>query len=126
MPQPSTWTAPDGSAWIYVIASGLDAYQIVVESGHPRLEPRWHADVFAYPTFSASPIVANGIVYLVDSRAVAFDALTGDMLWQYGGDVEPARRSSPTVVNGRLYVVRDRAIDAFAPETILSDGFDGD
>ena len=126
MPQPAIWTAPDGSVWAYVIGSGLDAYQVVVDDGKPSLMQRWHTDVWAYPSFAASPVVANGIVYLVDGRAVALDALTGDILWQYTGAADPARRSSPIVVNGRLYVVRDHAIDAFAPETILSDGFEGD
>jgi hypothetical protein len=126
MPQPATWTAPDGSAWIYVIASGLDAYRVIVDGGQPRLEWRWHADVWAYPSFASSPTVANGVVYLVDGRALALDALSGEILWQYASDVEPARRSSPVVVNGRLYVIRDNSVEAFAPDGILDDGFDGD
>lgn len=125
MPQPAVWTAPDGSAWVFAIASGLDAYQVVVDGGQPHLEARWHAGVGTYPGFASSPIVANGIVYLVDGRTVAFDALTGKTLWQ-GPGMDAARRSSPVVVNGRFYVISDYEIDVFAPDGILSNGFDAE
>jgi outer membrane protein assembly factor BamB len=123
MPQPSVWNAPNGSVWVYVIANRLDAYEVVVDSGTPRLEARWHADISAYPSYVASPVVANGVVYFADHRALAYDAITGKMLWQYETD-ETGTRSSPTVVNGRLYVVRNGGVDAFAPNAIMADGFD--
>ena len=47
----------------------------------------------------SSPVVANGVVYIVRGGSQAYDASTGAMLWQYNEG-----SSSPSVVNGVLYV----------------------
>jgi outer membrane protein assembly factor BamB len=67
--------------------------------------PLWTSTT-ACSFFSAKPSVANGVVYSVcgNSDIYAFDASTGDILWQYftAGSGYPMR-SSPVIVDGRLF-----------------------
>jgi len=50
----------------------------------------------------ASPVVANGVVYVGDQDVYALDASSGALLWSYatGGGINTA----PAVADGTLYV----------------------
>jgi outer membrane protein assembly factor BamB len=123
MPQPAVATAPDGSKWIYVIPDSFNAYQVVIVGGQPRLQARWQT-YLGYPTNVGSPVVANGVVYVVGSAVLAYDAVTGALLWQSPEQIGSASRSSPLIVNGRLFVIGENAVDVFATDVIMADGFD--
>jgi parallel beta-helix repeat protein/predicted outer membrane repeat protein len=71
-------------------------------------------------TIEGIPTVANGVVYVAETPgpfyAYAFDAATGDLLWEYDlGSNSAPTSTSPTVVDGRMYVSAtfDYAIYAF-------------
>jgi outer membrane protein assembly factor BamB len=65
------------------------------------------------------PVVANGVVYLADGRnpvLYAFDASTGQELWNSGGQTPRGFSAGPIVVNGVLYVAEnDGTVHAFGP-----------
>jgi len=58
---------------------------------------------------SASPAVANGVVYINSDQLYALDARTGTQLWSF-----PKTGSSPAVANGVVYMGSDQlyALDA--------------
>ena len=74
--------------------------------GTYRCAPVWTGNTSCSFFGGHSPSVANGVVYSTcgNSYLYAFDASTGDVLWQYytAGSGYPMR-SSPTIVNGRLF-----------------------
>jgi len=123
MPQPAVWDAPDESKWVYATSNGVHAYQVVVNDGQPRLQEKWNTNFSSSSTFATSPVVANGVLYLFGGIGGAFDAVTGELLWQAPVDYVTSR-SSPVVVNGRLYSIGQSAVDIFAPDAILADGFE--
>jgi outer membrane protein assembly factor BamB len=54
-----------------------------------------------------TPLVANGVVYYADGgndHVHAFDARTGEELWNSGTDVNAPMYTEPLVVNGKLYM----------------------
>jgi outer membrane protein assembly factor BamB len=65
-------------------------------------EPVWNYAAAAIPTFS-SPATGNGLVYFsLSTKAVALDALTGNLIWE--SHLDPTvQNSSPTFVKNRLY-----------------------
>jgi outer membrane protein assembly factor BamB len=73
-----------------------------------------------WPWASVSPpTVANGVVYYGDGpndHVYAFDAATGEKLWDSETLIKAAIYAAPIVVNGRLYVGSwDKKLYAFAP-----------
>jgi eukaryotic-like serine/threonine-protein kinase len=58
---------------------------------------------------SASPAVADGVVYINSDQLYALDAKTGTQLWSF-----PKTGSSPAVANGVVYMGSDQlyALDA--------------
>jgi outer membrane protein assembly factor BamB len=53
------------------------------------------------------PIAANGVVYAAtgtDSKVYAFDAASGEYLWDTGSLIQNGVYASPMVVNGQLFV----------------------
>lgn len=71
----------------------------------------WQAQVglnnVSYNNPAIPPTVANGVVYFADgddSKLFAFNADTGQQLWNSGSLVNGGIFAAPTVVNGRVYV----------------------
>jgi outer membrane protein assembly factor BamB len=99
---PAVWIDPSTeSTWLEVAhQTGFVAYELVVDgAGKASLSARWSTSANG-----TSPVVANGIVYYVNSAIVrAVDARTGELIWT---DTHLGRVhwESPIVVNGRLYV----------------------
>ena len=105
MPQPAVWTAVDGTKWVYVITEGLRAYEITVVDGQPHLSLQWtNGDLFGVSTWTSSPVIGNGVLYVAGSQLLAIDALSGKTLWASNESQERGMRSSPVVSNGRVYV----------------------
>jgi outer membrane protein assembly factor BamB len=72
-----------------------------------RLALAWQATVGPNFTADSPPTVAGNVVYFSPSfsnRVFAFDATTGDMLWDSGHAIRSPVTAAPTVLNGRLYV----------------------
>ncbi len=73
------------------------------------------------PNFASvsPPTVANGVVYYgdgLDNQEFAFDAVTGQQLWNSGSTITGGLYAAPIVVNGKLYVGSwDHVFYAFAP-----------
>lgn len=129
MPQPAVWTAADGSKWVYVVTEGLRAYEITVADGQPHLTLRWaYADFFSVSTAISSPIVANGVLYVVASKLLAIDAVSGKTLWTSNEWQEGVVRSTPVVSNGRVYVFAApqgaAEVDVYATDEIFGGNFD--
>jgi len=88
--------------------------------------PLWVTET-SCSSFDHPPSVANGVVYTTcgNSYLYAFDASTGDILWQYytAGTGYPMR-SQPTIVNGRLYhaATFDFRLYAFYLDCVDMDG----
>jgi outer membrane protein assembly factor BamB len=86
------------------------------------------ATATACPFFGPPPSVANGVVYSVcgNSYLYAFDATSGDVLWQHfrAGSGYPMR-SSPVVVDGRLFHDATFDFKLYAFVTSISDCNDG-
>ena len=63
----------------------------------------WEADMDSLRGLEATPIVADGVMYVTStwSRVIALNAVTGDVLWQYDPKVEKswAKRLCCDVVN---------------------------
>ena len=117
-PQPAVWRAPDGTVWLYAVAPGLQAYQVVADaSGHPELQFRW------WGSGSTSPAVANGIVYSWSGALYATDAITGEVLWQSAQGFNVFWQS-PIVVNGRVYIAASDGLHIFGFDRVFADGFD--
>ncbi|HYU59048.1 MAG TPA: PQQ-binding-like beta-propeller repeat protein [Actinomycetota bacterium] len=68
---------------------------------------------------TASPTAANGVVYYGDGtgdQLFAFDAATGQELWNSGAIIDDEIHGTPIVVNGKLYAVSwDHRVYAFGP-----------
>jgi len=61
------------------------------------------------PNFASvsPPTVAGGVVYYGDGpgkRLLAFNAVTGALLWSSGSTIQGAIFGAPMVVNGRVFV----------------------
>jgi outer membrane protein assembly factor BamB len=113
------WTNPaDGTAWIFVAAEkGLEAFRLVADAaGNPRLERRW----MATHGFTASPVVANNMVFAAFGAGEhsptqpfkhiqALDPTTGRVLWD--APTIAHHWSSPIVANGVVYLAQGAAGD---------------
>jgi PQQ-like domain len=65
---------------------------------------------------SASPVVANGIVYFGDGsghRLLAYDTATRKKLWDSRTTFDSSAQTEPIVVNGRVYETTGSAMYAF-------------
>jgi hypothetical protein len=95
---------------------GLIALQV---QANCSLKLAWQQTV-GLDTFAvSSPTVANGVVYYglgYHRQVFAFDAATGDVLWNSGSMIGGAVFGAPSVANGVLYVGSwDRKLRAFGP-----------
>jgi hypothetical protein len=109
--QPAIWVNPaDQSSWVYIATeyNGVAAYRVSVSGGKPVLPdpPTWTADI----AFGTSPIIANGVVYLMsDTRLYALAADTGaaaiadDSAWATAA-LNDSHWQSPILVDGRIYL----------------------
>lgn len=119
LPSPATWTNPaDGSHWLFVshfygtagIQVGTDA------NGFPVLTPVWQntnpGTSLNTQVTSASPLVANGVLYYGSSDKVlhAVNPTTGALLWQDSTSLSTIKWQSPIVANGMLYIADQRGV----------------
>lgn len=101
--QPAVWTT-GGVTRVYVgTANGFVAYQLTCASGgQPSLSHLWQNAVGS----NASPLVANGVLYLATSGTLtAADPVSGMVLWS--GAIGAVHWESPIVANGVLYMPDD-------------------
>jgi parallel beta-helix repeat protein len=72
--------------------------------GEPHCLPLW-STYTPVSFFSSSPSIANGVVYSTcdNNYIYAYEASTGDVLWQYYTSGGYPMRSSPTILDGRLF-----------------------
>ena len=81
------------------------------------LKPVWQQVRGADNSPTSPPTVANGVVYWGDgsgNQAFAFDAATGQELWNSGATIAGPVQAAPIVANGRLYVFAwDNTVHAF-------------
>ncbi len=71
------------------------------------LTSAWQQPVGANPSVTGVPTVANGVVYFttgMGNQMFAFDALTGEKLWDSGDLIKGRTAAAPVVVNGRVYI----------------------
>ena len=109
--QPAVWTNyADGSVWTFVTnGNGMSALKLVVDgSGNPSLATQWQNAIA-----TASPIVANNLVFTTGGNVRAFDALAGTQLWSTPR-AGVSHFHSPVVANGELYVTDATRLSAFA------------
>ena len=102
--QPAVWVDGSGVTWIFCtdINGGFYAFKVVSSSGAPKLQQ-------VYSTYNlnltASPFVANGVVYVDGKSIVALEPTTGKVLFdsQSVGITLNDHWESPIVVNGTLF-----------------------
>jgi len=86
------------------------------------LKLAWQKTVGLNTFAVSSPTVANGVVYYglgYHDQVFAFDAATGEELWNSGSTITGAVFGAPSVANGVLYVGSwDRQLRAFAPAPV--------
>ncbi len=90
---------PDGA---YV--NGMVAFRL---NASCRLEKAWNTFAGVKSYVVGTPTVANGVVYYPAggaNRVYAFDALTGQPLWNSDTTLTRPVFTAPTVINGRVYV----------------------
>jgi putative pyrroloquinoline-quinone binding quinoprotein len=101
--QPTAWLDPrTRKTWLFVANHyGISAFRLEKNTdGSPHLVRRWMSTTETGTT----PIVANGVVYLVaPHRVVALRPTTGAVLWS-DTSIGDIHWQSPIVVNGTLYV----------------------
>jgi outer membrane protein assembly factor BamB len=105
------WTNyADGSVWTFVTnGNGMSALKVAVDgSGNPSLTTQWQNAIA-----TASPIVANNLVFTTGANVRAFDAITGTQLWSTPR-AGVSHFHSPVVANGELYVTDATRLSAFA------------
>jgi outer membrane protein assembly factor BamB len=71
------------------------------------LTPAWQQNVGPNPVAPSPPTVANGVVYYGDgwgNQTFAFDATTGQQLWNSGSRIGGPIYDAPSVANGQLFV----------------------
>ncbi|MDB6036132.1 MAG: Pyrrolo-quinoline quinone, partial [Verrucomicrobiales bacterium] len=113
---PTVWTNPaDNTVWVYVGSeNGLGAVQIGVDgNGNPTMTNKWSQKT----SFTTTPFVANGVLYVTDGggqarfwagddhgikKIYAMNPTTGAVLWS--DTINYHHWSSPIVVNGVLYI----------------------
>lgn len=99
---PAVWVNPaDNTIYLFITTSaGISAMQVTVDgTGTPGLKTVWQDS-----KGGTSPIIANGVLYYVNSgRIAALNPTTGKTLWE---DSTPSsiHWESPILVNGVLYV----------------------
>ena len=90
--------------------SGLDQ----INTGNvQRLAPKWIYQTGVLGTFPASPIVADGVMYLTtpDNHVVALDAATGKLRWRYSHQMAVdtlccgTHNRGVAIGYGRLYMI---------------------
>jgi outer membrane protein assembly factor BamB len=84
-----------------------------------RLQLAWQNTLGVNRTTPPPPTVANGVVYWGSgdgNHLYAFDASSGQQLWDSGATIGGAIFEAPVVVNGRVYVgAWDKKLYAFVP-----------
>jgi hypothetical protein len=94
---------------------GIVAFRVTASC---RLAYEWSAS-YGPLGVNSSPTVAAGVVFFGNgygSRAVAFDARTGHLLWTSGRAITAPVFAAPTVVNGKVYVASQSGyLSAFGP-----------
>jgi hypothetical protein len=123
----ATWPEADGTRWALVSwkgpNGGLQAFNVVDENGTVSLRPAWSSSDIRSP---ASPIVVNGVVFVLASGASgagstgsavlhALEGTTGKDLWNSGSTitsfVDSGRLSAG---DGQVYVpAHDNTLYAF-------------
>lgn len=108
---PAVWVNGH-TTWAFIANdNGISAYKLVIDgSGNPTLSVAWNKNSGTYA--GTSPIVANGVLYLVEpnpnsaskTTIRALDPLTGNPLWNDSTNVGLVHWSSPIVANGLLYI----------------------
>ena len=72
-----------------------------------RLEKAWNTVAGVKSFVVGTPTIANGVVYYPTggaNKVIAFNALTGQPLWNSDTALTRPVFTEPTVINGRLYV----------------------
>lgn len=116
--QPAVWTDGQGNTWLMVVNKEQDAFRLRFDGdGTPFLEMEWEN----YSGY-ASPIVANGVLYIASSGScspppfscmMAVDPTTGNVLWTSSTSVAPTHWQSPILVNGALYALDGALLHRF-------------
>jgi outer membrane protein assembly factor BamB len=94
-----------------------------IKSGNvSQLEVAWSVPLEAkstYGSYSASPVVANGVVYSQDlaSNVQAIDLESGDVLWEKSFEQADQGPNGVTVAEGRVYGATSKAAFALDQET---------
>jgi outer membrane protein assembly factor BamB len=82
-----------------------------------KLSLAWQQNVGPNPVAPSPPTVANGVVYYGDgwgNQTFAFNALTGQQLWNSGTRIGGPVYDAPSVANGQLFVPAwDRKVHSF-------------
>jgi DNA-binding beta-propeller fold protein YncE len=103
---------PNGTDGAYL--AGMYGFSIQPDC---TLAQAWYNPAFISGSVTASPTVANGVVYYPDAFGVvhAFDAATGTELWNSGSSFAGPIFQSVTVTAGRVFVASyaDQTLRAF-------------
>ena len=84
--------------------NGMVAFRI---NSACMLEKAWNTTAGTKGYVVGTPTVANGVVYYADGGARkvhAFNAITGQELWNSGSTVASPMFTEPLVVNGKLFM----------------------
>jgi outer membrane protein assembly factor BamB len=120
-----TYAHSDATGLLYVSNStdaesryshGLLAFRSTADC---RLALAWQKPFGTEAAFVSPPVVAGGVVYYGDGqegKVAAFDAVTGEQLWDSLDSIAGPTFAAPTVAGGRLFAAAwDGRLYAFAP-----------
>ena len=109
----SSWQDADGTRWVFAPVWGpantgsIVAFKLEEQNGKPALTQAWVSRDIPSPQ---PPVIANGVVFALSSRAgthatlYALDAATGKELYSSRNLITaPAALTGLTVANGRVY-----------------------
>ena len=95
---------PTGTRRTATTRTGWSAYRI---NSSCALTKVWNTTAGAKGYVVGTPTVANGVVYYADGghdQVHAFNAKTGQELWNSGTNVTKPMFTEPLVINGRLFM----------------------